>query len=174
MIFFWRDCYFFKMELRSNLAVFVALEGSLIVRTRPLVLALFVLMGSIVAAQDKAAPSHSRPAPHIAGRFIDFDGTHLRLHYVRNARAETFMGVIQSTCMLPADSASAESKPLDLSKTPIGTEMTAYYVRHKVDKNLENVIMAVRFDHVQGQGSTLPVGVYIPCFKPAENPAPKP
>lgn len=134
-----------------------------------------VLLSTVMLAQNQPAPSRPRPAPHITGTFIDADATgRLRLTYPHHTKFETFVGTIQSTCMLPADSASAESKPLDLSKTPIGTEMTAYYVRHKVNKNLENVIMAVRFDHVQGQGSTLPVGVYIPCFKPAENPAPKP
>jgi hypothetical protein len=74
--------------------------------------------------------------------------------------------------MVPNQSKSGESWPLDLSKIPLGTEMSVFYIRHKVGKQLENVIMTVRFDGLQ-TGSALPQGVYIPCFKAAENPAPK-
>jgi hypothetical protein len=127
-----------------------------------------------LVAQQKPAPSYPHPAPQIQGRFIDTDGTRsLTLHYVRGSRPHTFFGAIQSTCMLPANSQSRESKPLNLSAIPLGTQMTVYYVHRTVGKQSENVIMAVRFDSVQ-PGSTLPQGVYIPCFKAAENPAPKP
>src|SRR5258708_6739175 len=134
---------------------------------------LLPFLPSAVFAQKKTTPSHPRPAPRIAGRFIDSDGTHLRLHYVRNARAETFIGVIQSTCKVPNQSKSGESWPLELSKIPpLGTDMTVYYVRRTEGKNSENVIMAVRFDRFQ-TGSALPRGVYIPCFKAAETSASK-
>jgi len=119
-------------------------------------------------AQEKTTPSHPRATPQIAGRFIDSDGTHLKLHYVRNAQPETFIGTIQSTCI--AEFPSGERKPLDLSTIPLGTAMTVYYVRHAVGTKSENVIMAVRFDRLQ-PGSTLPQGVYIPCFKGTEAPA---
>jgi hypothetical protein len=125
------------------------------------------------SAQNKTAASHPRPAPHIAGRFIDTDGHYsLRLHYTRNGHAETFIGVIQSTCMVPDQSKSAESKPLDLSSIPLGTSMTVYYVRHTASKNSQNIVMALRFDSVQA-GSSLPQGVYVPCFKGAEASASK-
>jgi hypothetical protein len=138
-------------------------------------LLLAAVLPSSLIGQKAAAPSH--PAPEITGRFIDSDGTHLRLHYVRNARAETFIGAIQSTCMLPSESKPGESKPLNLSTIPIGTLMTVYYVRHavsgKAGKAPENIVLGIRFDRVPDRGSTLPKGVNIPCFKAAQAPAPK-
>jgi hypothetical protein len=97
----------------------------------------------------------------------------VRLHYARNAQPYTFIGITQSTCMVPDQSKSGEGKPLDLSAIPLGTGMTVYFVRRVVGKKSEDVIMAMRFDRLQ-PGSTLPQGVYIACFKSGENPAPKP
>jgi hypothetical protein len=131
----------------------------------------FVVMISLVALaartaipQEKPALS-PRPAPQIAGSFIDTDGKQrLTLQYHRNIQPEVFTGTIQSTCMIPAPSKSAESRPLDLSAIPLGTHMTIFYVRHVVGKQSQNVILAVRFDHVRS-ASALPQGVVIPCVK---------
>src|SRR5262245_463036 len=98
-------------------------------------------------AQDKAASSHPHPAPQIAGRFIDTDGTRsLTLHYRRNGGPQTFVGFIQSSCMLPAGSKSGESKPLDLRAIPLFTPMTVYYVRRQLGKESQNIILSMRFD----------------------------
>jgi len=119
-------------------------------------------------AQNQPAPPRSRPAPQIAGRFIDTDGTRsLSVHYERNGHPTNFIGFIQSTCMLPAGSKSGQNKPLDLKAIPLGTPMTVYYVRRQVGKESQNVILSIRFDRVPS-GSTLPRGVIVPCFKAAE------
>jgi hypothetical protein len=74
--------------------------------------------------------------------------------------------------MLPEGPKSGGGKPLDLSTIPLGTVMTVFYVTHARGKQAVNFILAVRFDKVQS-GSTLPVGLNIPCFKPAAAPASK-
>ena len=133
-----------------------------------------VLLSTVMLAQNQPAPSRPRPAPHITGTFIDADATgRLRLTYPHHTKFETFVGTIQSTCMLPADSKSHESKAVNLSAIPVGTQLTVYYVRHNVGKELQNVILAIRFDLVEGQGSTLPIGAYIACAKPTQTPASK-
>lgn len=146
-----------------------ALAGKLQI---PQLLACVLLMPLASFAQQKSAPSHPHPAPQIQGRFIDSDGTHLTLHYARDLKPHAFYGAIQSTCMLPADSKSGQGKALNLSEIPLGTQMTAYYVRRVVGKRSQNVILAVRFDSLQ-PGSTLPKGVYIPCFKAVASPSRK-
>jgi hypothetical protein len=132
-----------------------------------------LLAASALFTQEKAPPSKPRPAPRVTGTLIDTDGVRrLTLAYHRDSRAETFTGTIHSTCMLASPSGSGERKPLDLSAIPMGTSMTFFYVRHVVGKEFQNVILAVRFDHVR-HGSTLPQGISIPCFKAAQNPAPR-
>jgi hypothetical protein len=123
------------------------------------------LTASVLIAQKKTSPSRPYPAPHVTGTFIDTDGTRLlRLAYPLHSKFETFTETIQSTCMLPAPSKSGESKSLDLSAIPTGARMTVFYVRRAAGKQSHDVILAIRFDRVP-QGSALPQGVYIPCFK---------
>ena len=137
-------------------------------------LVLLPFLGSVVLSQDKARPSRPRPTPHIAGRFVAANAPRglITLQYERDSRTQTFTGSLQSTCMLPDGSKAGESKPLDLTTIPIGTEMTVFYVAHAQGKQTMNVILGVRFDRVK-TASTLPVGVSIPCFKPAAAPRSK-
>jgi len=126
----------------------------------------------ITLAQRKAAPA--QPAPQITGTFLDTDGARrLTLGFRRNSKSETFTGIVQSVCMVPAPSEAGEGKPLNLSAIPIGTPMTVFYVRHaqmgKPGKPPENVIMALRFDRVPRRGLGVAPGVAIPCFKGAEH-----
>ncbi len=119
-----------------------------------------LLLAAIGLAQNQ--PSHSRPAPQIAGRFIATDGNRsLTLHYETNGHPTPFIGVLQSTCTLPG-----KRESLDLKAIPLGTPMTVYYVRTKVGKESQNVILSMRFDNVPS-GSALPKGEIFPCFKPA-------
>lgn len=123
-------------------------------------------------AQKRAAPSQPRPAPHFTGELVTTDGARrLTLQRKHNSKCETFAGTIQSTCMAPARSKRGESKPLDLSRIPVGTVMTAFYVRHgqkgEPAKSPENVILAIRVDRVRDHGPALRQGVPIPCFKRA-------
>lgn len=130
-----------------------------------------LLAAPALLGQQKPARSPANPAPQLQGRFIDSDGTHLTLHYVRDSKPHAFVGSIQSTCF--TEPASGESKALNLSAIPLGTEMTVYYLRRKIGKESQNVIMAIRIDRVQGSAPALPVGVYIPCFKRTPSPASK-
>jgi hypothetical protein len=121
---------------------------------------------SVLVAHKATTPSKPHPAPHISGSFIDADVKgRLRLAYPGKSKVETFTGIIHSTCMLPASSKSGETKPLDLSTIPLGTRMTVYYVNWPLGKHTLNVIMSIRIDRLASRGSTLPEGVYIPCFK---------
>jgi len=133
---------------------------------------LMALTGLAVVAQDKNAPSRPRPAPQVTGKLVGTDGARrLILQYERNSRAETFIGNTQSACTVPGNSKPGERKQLDLSTIPKGTVMTVFYVRHiqvgKLGGRSENVILAMRFDRLPGQDSTLPQGAVIPCAKGA-------
>jgi hypothetical protein len=70
--------------------------------------------------------------------------------------------------MLPAASKSSEGMPLELSRIPLGTTMTVYYVGRKLGKQTQNVILAIRLDHVRSS-SGLPQGVVISCVKGTES-----
>jgi len=78
--------------------------------------------------------------------------------------------------MIPANTESSDGVPVDLSMIPKRSEMTVVYVRRLQQKNgisrTQNTILAVRFDRLNGP-SNFPSGQMIPCFKPAQNPAPK-
>ncbi len=133
-------------------------------------LLVIVLTTPAVFAQE-GSTSHPRPAPQISGTLLHTDGVRLSLGYRDNSKPEIFNGTIQSTCMLPAEAKSRESKPLELSAVPTGTRMTVFYVSDakagQAAKPSGNVILALRFDRVPRE-SDLPLGVPIPCFKAAE------
>jgi len=129
-----------------------------------------------LGAQEKSAPSRPHPPPQVTGKLVGSDGARLLiLQYERNSRSETFIGNTQSACMVPVGSNPAESKQLDLSMIPKRTVLTVFYLRHiqagRLGKRSENVILAVRFDRLQGEESTLPQGVVIPCVKRADRPS---
>jgi len=133
---------------------------------------LIFVTASAVVAQKKTAPSRPRPAPQLTGRFIDTDrARRLTLEYRHDTKLEAFTGTIQSACAVPVQSNPGESKPLDLSAIPLGTEMTVFYIRHVVGKQSQNVILAIRFDRLH-TGSALPQGVVIPCVKASAQTAP--
>src|SRR6266567_3381937 len=126
-------------------------------------ISLIFLLQLMVTAQENTTPSQPRPTPHFSGKLVKTDGIRqLTLQTKRNLKSVNFTGEIQSTCVLPAHSNPGESRPLDLSSIPIGSLMTAFYVRHRPKggqvKPAENVILAIRFDQLHGHGSTLPTG----------------
>jgi hypothetical protein len=120
----------------------------------------------VLFAQKSPSASHPRPAPQISGRLLETNGAWLTIGHWREEKFETFTGKVNSTCMLPAPTKSGESKPLDLSTIPAGTSVTLFYVSRSKGKQLQNVVLAMRFDAVR-RGSDLPQGVSIPCFKAA-------
>ncbi len=124
-----------------------------------------------------ATPSKARPAPQISGRLIGTGANgQLILEYQRDSGRRTFIGTVHSTCMIPAKSNDSEATPLDLSQFPKGSQLTVFYVRHaqkfKGVEKVENTILAVRFDRVNGD-SVIPKGQMIPCYKAAQTPASK-
>lgn len=124
-----------------------------------------LLLAAVGLTQNQ--PPRSGSVPQIAGRFLDTDGTRsLSLHYELKGHPKAFIGFLQSTCMLPPNSKSGKSEPLDLKKIPLGTPVTVYYVRHQVGKESQNIILSMRFDNVPS-GSALPKGEIVPCFKGA-------
>ena len=131
---------------------------------------LIPLLASPAFAQNKTAPSHPRPAPQVTARFVGTDGARiLILEYVHDGKSATFIGRLQSACMVPLNSKAGDSKRLDLTTIPKNTVMTLFYARHQASEvgMPENVIMALRFDSLNGADSSLPQGVVIPCFKGA-------
>ena len=130
---------------------------------------LILLSPLLTPAQGKAAPSRPRPSPQISGKLIGTGANgRLILEYKRDSGRGTFIGSIQSTCMIPAKSNDSEITPLELSQFPKGSQLTVFYVRHarklKGVKKAENTILAVRFDRVNGD-SFIPQGKMIPCFQ---------
>jgi len=133
----------------------------------PVGVLLITLLAAAGLTQNNSALSHSHPAPQIAGRFIDTDGARsLTLHYELKGRPKTFVGLLHSTCMLPSDSKSGKSEPLDLKAIPLFAPMTVYYVQRQAGKGSQNIILSMRFDRVPS-GSALPEGLIFPCFKAA-------
>lgn len=124
-----------------------------------------------IVAQSKPAQAPRR-APHFTGDLVTTNGARrLTLQTKHDSKSETFTGILQSPCMAPSQVGSGGGKPLNLSTIPVGTRMTVFYVRHgrKGDaaRPPENVILAIRLDRVSGRDSSLPQGIFIPCFEPA-------
>ncbi len=141
------------------------------------IVSLMALAARAAIPQEKSAAPRPHPAPQISGRLIGTDNVReLILEYKRDARKGTFIGTIQSTCMIPAKPNSSESLPLDLSGIPRGSQLTVFYVRHarklRGVERAENIILAVRFDRLNGD-SAIPVEKMIPCYKAAQTPVSK-
>ena len=139
-------------------------------------LILLSLLPTLAQAQAKDSHSPGSPTPEITGRLIGTHDGQLILEYNQNSVRKTFIGTINSTCMIPAKSNSSEPTPLNLSGIPKGSQLTAFYVRHtrklRGMERAENTILAIRFDRLNGE-SVIPKGQMIPCYKAAPTPAPK-
>lgn len=126
---------------------------------------MFALL-STAPAQNSTTPSKPRPTPRFTGKLVKVDGTR-QLTLVASKGSRSFTGTINSSCMVPSESAKREA--LDLSSIPSGTSMTVFYVRHaekgKPRGVAQNVILAIRLNRVGSRSSALPEGVAIPCFK---------
>jgi hypothetical protein len=134
---------------------------------------LLLISAQAAMAQTKAPESH--PAPQVTGRLIGTDGARgLILEYETDAGRKTFIGKIQSTCMIPARSRSSQTRPLELSSIPQGSELTLFYVPHEIRRagwhKWQNFVLALRVDRLNGN-SPIPVGKMIPCYKASPPPA---
>ena len=137
---------------------------------RAICISLILSLPRAIPAQEKRSPQ-PRATPQFTGELVATDGVRLTLRSKNGSKSKTFTGTAQSTCIVPQQSTSA-AKPLRLSEIPIGSLLTVYYVRHSqkigTSKPSENVILAIRLDSERSERSTLPIGVAIPCFKPAD------
>lgn len=127
-----------------------------------LVCSAYLLSISLIAlGQEKH--SGSFPAPQVSGKLMHVDGRDVTIRYRQNNDPSVFKGRIHATCMLPA-TADSQSKPLDLSIVPLGSDLTIFYVQHVAGEQKANIILAVRLDHILGKAK-LPQAVNIPCIK---------
>jgi hypothetical protein len=128
---------------------------------------------SAVLAQERTAPTAPHPPPQLTGRFIGTDGVRQIIleHKGKTGRA-TFIGTVQSTCMIPANSTSSGTTPLAVSGIPKGSQITVFYVRHLLKINgtqrVENIILAFRLDRANGD-SPIPAGKMISCAGGTQN-----
>ena len=128
-------------------------------------------------AQEKSSQTSPHSALHVTGRLIGTDGVRqIFLEYKRKSGRGTFIGTVQSSCRIPASSTSPDAVPLTLSGMPKGSQMAVFYVRHLVKikgtQRAENIILAIRFDHVNGR-SLIPTGKMIPCAGGPQDQTPK-
>src|SRR6266581_742632 len=147
--------------------------GCCVLPTKTKFLALTLLMAittSAVDSQEKTAPARRYSAPHFTGELVGTDGARqLVLQSSDRSGFHTFVGSIHSACMVPVNSNPHETRPLDLSAIPKRTVLTVFYIRHSrkqigVEPS-ENIVLAVRFDHLKAPDPTLPEGTVVPCFK---------
>ena len=143
-------------------------------RQTPLVLAVVVGISPILFAQKGTAPSgFYSPSYHgdtFSGEVTKVEGDKtVTLQYSHGAKTETFTGTIADVCRAPLKSNAHEFKELHLSAIPQGTVVTVFYNSEKRKdgdtKQIENVILGIRFDKVNGQMLTDPGRPVIPCSK---------
>jgi len=137
--------------------------------SRTVCLAVMIFHFPPVALTQQKKTQQTHPAPQITGRLIGTDGKReLIVEYKTASGTGTFFGNIHSTCMLPAKPNLSEASALELSSFPLGSQVTLFYVQHETKRTgsakQENVVMAVRFDKLNG-ASNIPVGKSIPCFR---------
>ncbi len=138
------------------------------------ILALSATVPSISTAQKGTAPQGFYPGNYhgdtFSGEVIKVDDAKtLTLQYVQGTKTETFVGTIEAPCKGPTKANSHELKELSLSSIPVGTVLTAFYNSEKKKegdtKKVENVILAIRFDKLNGQALTNPSRPVIACSK---------
>lgn len=162
------------ISLRADEKTISAWRLALTVPKRFFTLAVCVpLVCSALLAQERAASTAPHPPPHLTGRFIGTDGVRQIIleHKSKSGRA-TFIGTVQSTCMIPANSSSSVIAPFAVSGIPKGSQITVFYVRHLLKINgtqrVENIILAFRLDRANGD-SPIPAGKMISCAGGTQN-----
>jgi hypothetical protein len=153
---------------------FAAPKGSSMTRLTLVILALGATAPWISSAQKGTAPEGFYPGNYhgdtFSGEVIKVDDAKtLTLQYTQGKKTETFVGTIEAPCKGPTKANSHEFKELSLSSIPAGTVLTAFYNLEKKKegdtKKIENVILAIRFDKLNGQALTNPGRPVIACSK---------
>jgi len=141
-------------------------------------IAMMLLGSAASSAQHGSAEPGFYPASYhgdiFSGQVVAVDEPHhqLTLRYEKKKKGskevQTFVGVTDSACVAPLKHPARETKELHLSAIPLGTVLTAYYNPEQV-KNPDgshsehNVILAIRFDVVNGTRLTNPDRPIISC-----------
>src|SRR6185437_15142368 len=122
------------------------------------------------AAQKGSAPPGFYPNNYngdtFTGEVVAANDRELTLAYHKRSNTELFVGTTESACM--AKTKQGQMKELHLTAIPKGTVLTAFYNSESEKqpdgtKKKANVIIAVRFDVLEGQKLTNPDRPVISC-----------
>jgi hypothetical protein len=125
--------------------------------------------------QKGSAPSGFYPGNYngdtFTGTVMRVEADSLTLEYRSGANGEVFSGTIERPCMAPSKSDPHQARELHLSAIPLGSVLTVFYnnVRTKEpdgSKHQKNLILALRFDEVNGQRLNNPNRPVIMCSDP--------
>jgi hypothetical protein len=99
---------------------------------------------------------------------VKTDANGLTLEYKHGAMSETFSGTTETKCLAPTRGNPRVLKELHLPAIPSGTVLTAFYDSENKKqpdgtKQKVNVILAIRFDEINGQKVTNPDRPVIRC-----------
>ena len=136
---------------------------------------LIVCLTGILVAQKGSAPSGFYPGNYngdtFSGAVTHADSNSLTLEYRKGAKGEIFLGTTEKPCVAPVKGDPRQTRELHLTAIPIGSILTVFY-NHIADKDgtgakrERNVILALRFDEVNGQKLTNPNRPVIMCSEP--------
>ena len=127
-----------------------------------------------VVAQHGSAPSgfypHNYHGDTFTGQVVQTTDKSITLEYHNGKNDENFIGSIDQPCMAPTKKNPREQKELHLTVIPPGSVVTVFYNEEKRkqadgSQKRENIILAIRFDEVNGQKLTNPGRPVTPCAK---------
>jgi hypothetical protein len=145
------------------------LGPALLLLVRVLILAIF--MSSTLTAQKGSAPPGFYPGNYngdtFTGTVIQTGSDFLTLKYQTGAKEEVFSGTIEKACMAQTKHDPRTIKELHLTAIPKGSVLTVFYntARSKNANGSKNekIILALRFDEVNGEKLTNPNRPVIMC-----------
>lgn len=125
--------------------------------TRVAIGILSLLIAPLATAQYGTAPNNYYPDKYngstFTGTVADAKDDQITLTYTEGAKADTFIGRLETACSVPR--ADKSDRGMNASDIPRGTVITAFFnnENRKTDgqKIKENLILAITFARVQGQ-----------------------
>lgn len=135
-------------------------------------LLVLLFASSVVLAQKGSAPPGFYPGNYngdtFTGSVVQTTADTIVLEYRNGGKGETFTGSTEKACMAPVKSDPHQMRELHLPAIPAGSVLTVFYNSEKIKqpdgtKVQKNVILALRFDEVNGQKLTNPNRPVIMC-----------
>jgi hypothetical protein len=132
-------------------------------------------MSALLAAQKGSAPEGFYPGNYhgdtFTGTVTQASSDSLTLEYRNGNKAEVFSGTIEKACMAPTRQDPHTMKELHLTAIPKNSVLTVFYNGATVKdagggKHEQKIILALRFDEVNGQKLTNPGRPVIMCSEP--------